>query len=605
MKANRIMRAAMRRWAVSLAVLIVAAAALGALVSGRAAREGDSGDNTPQFVVRRGPLTISVTESGTIKPREQKILKSEVEGQTTIIYLIPEGTLVTQGELLVELDASRLEDEKVDQQIRVQNAEASFIRARENLAVVKSQTASDIAAAKLADQFAQEDLTQYLKGEFPKELKEAESRITLGEEEKERAEDKLESSKALSEKQYVSRTELEADKLAAHRAQLDYELAVATRDLLKDFTYKRKLAQLQSDIDQAHMALERVERKARADIVQAEADLKAKEAEFGQQQDKLSKIGQQIAKAKIYAPIDGMVVYATSARGSWRGNAEPLDEGQSVRERQELIYLPTADAMMAEIKVHEASLDKVSLGLPVRVTVDALPGETFNGRVSKIAPLPDAQSMWLNPDLKVYSAEIDLQGTELGLRTGMSCQAEILVDRYEDAISVPVQAVVRVGREPTVFVVEDGQMKPQAVELGLDNNRMVRIVSGVKPGQTVSLTPPLAVAAVQETVVAEATESSEMAGPSSDARSGPDATRTLPRRADRADAQPRSRGEGGEQGDAERSRRRRPPREMTPEQREQWRKRLENLSPEQREQLRQRRSRQRQEPRQPAADQGQ
>jgi HlyD family secretion protein len=595
----------MRRWAVSLVVLIVAAAALGALVSGRAVREGASADNTPQFVVQRGPLTISVTESGTIKPREQKILKSEVEGQTTIIYLIPEGALVKEGQLLVELDASGQEDQKVDQQIRVQNAEAAFIRARENLEVVKSQGTSDIAAAKLADQFAQEDLTQYLEGEFPKELKEAESRITLAEEERERAKNRLTSSEALSKRDYVSKTELEADRLAFSRAQLDLELAVATRDLLKDFTYKRKLAQLQSDIDQTHMALDRVERKAKADIVQAEADLKAKEAEFGQQQDKLNKIEEQITKAKIYAPISGMVVYATSARGSWRGNAEPLDEGQSVRERQELIYLPTADAMMAEIKIHEASLDKVSLGLPVRVTVDALPGKTFSGRVSKIAPLPDAQSMWLNPDLKVYSAEIDLEGTGMVLRTGMSCQAEILVDRYEDAISVPVQAVVRVGREPTVFVVEDGQMKPQTVELGLDNNRMVRIVSGLEPGQTVSLAPPLAVAAVQETVVAEATESSEMLGPSG-APSGPDATRALPRGPDRADAQPRGQREGGgDRGDAERSGRRRPSREMTPEQREERRRRFENLSPEQREQLRQRRSRQRQEPRQPAADQGQ
>jgi len=598
MKANRIMRAGMRRWVVSLVVLVAAAAALGALVSGRSAREGDSGDNTPQFVVQRGPLTISVTESGTIKPREQKILKSEVEGQTTIIYLIPEGALVKEGQLLVELDASRLEDEKVDQQIRVQNAEAAFIRTRENLEVVKSQATSDISAAKLADQFAQEDLAQYLEGEFPKELKEAESRITLAEEEKRRAEDKFESSKVLSEKQYVSKTELEGDKLAAHRAQLDWELAVATRDLLKDYTYKRKLAQLRSDIDQTHMALERVERKAIADTVQAEADLKAKEAEFRQQQDKLDKIGQQIAKAKIYAPINGMVVYATSAQRSRHGSTEPLDEGQSVRERQELIYLPTADAMMAEINIHEASLDKVSLDLPVRVTVDALPGQTFTGRVSKIAPLPNAQSMWLNPDLKVYSAQIDLAGSGTGLRTGMSCQAEILVNRYEDAISVPVQAVIRVGGKPTVFVVEGNQVKPQTVELGLDNNRMVRIVNGLEPGETVSLTPPLADAGIVEEPVAEPTGSAELAG-------APDATRTLTRPPDRADGQPRARrGDGGDQGDAERSDRRRPSREMTPEQREQRRKRFENLSPEQREQLRQRRTRQRQEPTQPAADEG-
>ena len=69
------------------------------------------------FVTKRGPLTISVLESGTIKAREQIIIKNEVEGRTSIITLIPEGTHVKKGDLLVELDASALEDNKIDQEI--------------------------------------------------------------------------------------------------------------------------------------------------------------------------------------------------------------------------------------------------------------------------------------------------------------------------------------------------------------------------------------------------------------------------------------------------------------------------------------------------------
>ncbi|MFQ6036768.1 MAG: efflux transporter periplasmic adaptor subunit, partial [Sedimentisphaerales bacterium] len=76
--------------------------------------------NFATFVARRGPLTISVLESGTIKAREQIIIKNEVEGRTSIITLIPEGTRVKKGDLLVELDASALEDAKIDQEIRVQ-----------------------------------------------------------------------------------------------------------------------------------------------------------------------------------------------------------------------------------------------------------------------------------------------------------------------------------------------------------------------------------------------------------------------------------------------------------------------------------------------------
>jgi len=77
--------------------------------------------NLATFIVQKGPLTISVTESGTIKPRDQMIIKNEVEGKTSILWLIPEGTEVKQGDLLVELDASQLLDEKINQQISVQN----------------------------------------------------------------------------------------------------------------------------------------------------------------------------------------------------------------------------------------------------------------------------------------------------------------------------------------------------------------------------------------------------------------------------------------------------------------------------------------------------
>jgi len=482
----------LRRWGIALTVPAVVLVTVGVIVLAPARRGTVSADDQLIFKAKRGPLTISVTESGTIMAREQEILKSEVEGQTTIIYLIPEGKLVKAGELLVELDASELQDDRVEQQIQVQNADAAFIRAREDLAVAESQAASDKLKAELDFQFAKEDVKQYLDGEYPKLLMEADSNITLAKEELERATDKLKWSETLFKEKYISQTELESDRLTKNRAQLSWELAVASRDLLKDFTYHRTLAQLESDVKQTEMALDRVRRKALADIEQAKAEFKAKDLEFTQQKDKLKKNEEQITKTKITAPIEGMVIYATSAKGSWRGNQEPLDEGEVVREREELIYLPTADAKMAEVKVHESNLDKVELGLRVRVTVDAVPGQVFTGQVATIAPLPDAQSLWLNPDLKIYRTQVHLDGSSEGLRTGMTCRVEIIVEQYDDVVYVPVQAVLRVGNQPTVYVQKDGQSQARPVELGLDNNRMVRIVSGLEPGEAVLLKPPLA-----------------------------------------------------------------------------------------------------------------
>jgi HlyD family secretion protein len=460
--------------------------------------QNDQSFDAPTFTAVRGPITISISESGTIKAREQVILKSEVEGVTTILSLVSEGTRVKKGDLLIELDASTLKDDMVNEQILVMNAEAAYIRARENLEVTKNQAKSDIDQAELNLRFAKEDFTKYVEGEYPKELKEARSRITIADEELQRASEKRTWSEVLYEEKYLSLTELQADQLAAKKAELELELAQEELALLENYTYKRRIAELESDITQAEMALERAKLKASADIVQAEADLRAKLSEYQRQKGKLEKIEGQIRKTGIYAPADGLVVYATSAKADWRGNREPLAEGQEVRERQELIYLPTGSSFIAEVKVHESSLEKIRLDLPVVLSVDALPGKPFTGRVSKIAPLPDAVSVWLNPDLKLYNTEIVIENGSKELRTGMSCRAEIIVERIDNAVYIPVQAVLTINGRPQVFVQNGGTAEPRPVKTGPDNNRMIVIEHGINPGENVLLTPPLEEATVAE-----------------------------------------------------------------------------------------------------------
>jgi len=557
------------------AIVVIVVGVLGAagFALTRSAGLGSAREAQPTFHVRKGPLTISVVESGTIKSLEQVSLKSEVEGQTTLIYLVPEGTRVQKGDLLVELDASKLQDELLQQQISVDNSEAAFIRARENVAVAKNQAESNISKAELDYQFAQEDVKQCVEGTYPKEVKEAESNITLAREELERAAEKLKWSDRLYDEKYISQTELEADRLTHNRAQLNYELAVASLQLLQDYTSKRKLAQLESNVDQAKMALERVKLQANADIVQAEADLKAKETELRQQRSKFDKGERQIAKTKILAPRDGLVVYATSVQGGGgRRDTQPLQEGQAIRERQELIYLPSSESMMAQVSIHESSLEKVQIDMPVRVSVGALPGQVFTGHVAKIAPLPDAQSAWLNPDLKVYPAQIYLDNTHSELRTGMNCQAEIIVEQHSDALYVPVQAVTRVGGEPTVYLREHARFRPQTIKIGMDNNSMVHVLAGLEPGQEVSLTPPLE----------EKREGGEGPKVAVAKIEQPGATPTKS-----SVTQPKP-----PDGDAKTDARRPPPegerggpsfRDMTPEQREEARKRFQNMSPEERE----------------------
>ncbi|NLB68175.1 MAG: HlyD family efflux transporter periplasmic adaptor subunit [Lentisphaerae bacterium] len=440
--------------------------------------------------VQRGPLVINITEAGSVRARDQIIIKSEVEGRPAILYLVPEGTRVNKGDLLVELDTSDLVEKRVTQDITVQNNESGFISAKEELEIVTNQSQSDVELAELKYRFAKEDLEKYREGEYPNKLNDTQGSVTLAQEELERARDKYDWSKRLFEENYLSETELRSDELSWKRSELSLKTAESNLDLLERYTYKRDIAQLESDVRQAEMALERTKRKANSDIVSAQAKLRARELEYNRQKERLDKYDEQIEKAKIIAPNSGLVIYATSTQNR-RWNQEPLAEGQQVYERQELIYLPIGDSFVAEIDVHETNLRKIYKGLPARIRVDALVGKVFSGVISQISPLPDAQRMWSNPDLKVYKTRINIENGGDVLKSGMNCQAEIIVEQHSDALYVPVQCVVQVDKKPVVWVKTSNGSEMREVEIGLDNNQFVHILGGLSEGEEVMLTPPL------------------------------------------------------------------------------------------------------------------
>jgi len=460
----------------------------------------DTGGRVETVAAKRGPLTISVPAAGMLKAKDPEIIRNSLEGRATIISIIPEGTRVQEGDLLVELDVSTLVDARVDQVILWKNAEAAFINARETLAITANQAASDVELAKLTLAFAKQDLEKYTGkgGQYENDLAAADGKIKLNAEEKTKAQDYLDWSQKLFDEKYLSKTQLQADQLALQRADLNLQVATNDALLLKKYMYNRQIAQLTSDVNQAGMALERTEAKARANLAQAKAELSAKDQEFQRQKDKLAKIDDQITKGKLFAPTEGMVVYATSgAGGHGHDDRPPLADGVQVWERQELIYLPRSTSTVAEVDVREASLPKVHAGLPALVTVEALAGKKLMGTVTRIAPLPDPQSMWMNPDLKVYKTEITLDSNDPTLRSGMNCKAEIIVEQHDDAVYVPVETVLRVGGQPTVYVLkEDDATEERKVEIGFDDKNLVRIVSGLQEGELVLLTPPLKAAAM-------------------------------------------------------------------------------------------------------------
>jgi len=352
-----------------------------------------------------------------------------------------------------------------------------------------------LAPAVATDPDAREEfrsLLEELKGSYKLDLKNAYNNILLAEAELERARDRHQYSEKLFQRGFISGSELEADELDAIRREMNLDVANEELELLAEFTYKRTMEELLSAANQKAFELEKARHEAEANVVDAQANVHARQERLVRDEQQLREIKEQLEACVLYATRAGMVVYGTTGQDRW-DREEPLAEGVDVRERQDLFRLPTTDNLVADIKIHESMLEYVAEGLPVKVTSDALPDRVFAGFIEKIAVLPDAQSRWMNPDLKVYNTTVQITGHTSGLRTGMSCKAEIIIEEFEDTIYLPIQSVVRIEGRPFVYCPgeERGGLVARPVEVGLDDNQMIQVLAGIEEGELVSLSPPL------------------------------------------------------------------------------------------------------------------
>jgi HlyD family secretion protein len=436
-------------------------------------------------LVRRGPLPIRVIAAGSLNPAETISLASGVEGRTTILDIVPEGSRVSKGDIVCELDATPLEQERIQQAIELDNAQAALVKARQALQIQHSQNKSDVAKAEQAVAFAEQDALMFVEGERDSELETARQELDLAREETQRARDQLEWSVKLAERGFMTSTELEADRIAERRATVSMQQAERTLDLLERYRMPRRAAELDAALEEARRESERVALQAAARLVDFEAAVRSGTSIEAFEKEKLARLEEQIDKARLRAPRDGFVVYAR------RDNDEPpIQAGAEVREREEILSIPSSDGMLAEVKLHESVLQKVEVGQSCRLTVDALHGVVIEGRVGSVAMLPDTQSRWMNPNLRVYNCEVAILGEDTRLRPGMSCSVEILIEQIDDAVHVPVQAVFREGERTFAWVATRGGRERRDVVTGSFNDLWVQILEGLEEGETVLLREP-------------------------------------------------------------------------------------------------------------------
>ncbi|HEV3168265.1 MAG TPA: efflux RND transporter periplasmic adaptor subunit, partial [Isosphaeraceae bacterium] len=169
-------------------------------------------------------------------------------------------------------------------------------------------------------------------------------------------------------------------------------------------------------------------------------------------------------------------------------NTPQIEEGAQVRERQKIFSLPDITKMQVNTKVHESMVDRVARGQRARIRVDALPNGELTGSVKTVAPLPDPSSFF-SSDIKVYSTLVSIDKGPSQLRPGMTAQVEILVTELEDVLSVPVQAVLEFKNKQQVYVKTPNGYERRQVTVGISNDQLIEVKTGIKEGDRVVLNP--------------------------------------------------------------------------------------------------------------------
>jgi HlyD family secretion protein len=456
-------RARSGRWFVWLIVLgVLGSSAWFAVAPLKAWFAGDTQQRIITQRVTRGPLIVTVVEDGNVESAANVDVKCEVAGGSVILWIIPDGTHVTKGDKIVELDGSTISESVSQQKIVLEKANAARI-----------QVEKEFSAAKIAVQ-------EYLEGTYVKEHQLFESQAKVALENLRSAENALLHTERMARKGYVTPLQLEAQRFAVERAKLDLDTAQTAITVLDKFTKAKMLEDLQSKRDSA------------------EARWRSEQAACKLEEQRLNRLTTQLEKCVILAPQDGMVIYAnemSSGRGSSSSGAK-IEEGAAVRERQSIVRLPDLSQMQVKTLVHESKIEQVAIGQRAQIK---LLDRVFQGQVRLVGNQPEPGSFF-SSNVKEYAAYVRIEGEVQQVRPGQTAEVEILIADKRDVISVPVQAVVELGRKAYCWIRTPHGPERRPVVVGLSSSERIEIKDGLAEGDDVLLNPRAVLTEAREEV---------------------------------------------------------------------------------------------------------
>lgn len=541
-----------------LGLAIIAVVAVLAVPSWRTSLFGGSSDSKEykQFItesVKMAPFRIVVIDQGTLDSMQNSTLTNRVEGSTTILSIVPEGTTVAGpvktefagkvklgddasasektvvvveddgtehtysisigeytrvivedgqrvkkgdilgGDVVCELDSSSLVDKERQQQISVTQSRANYDKAQKELAIQKSTNATALSAAQLAETLADLDNEKYTAddGEYQQEFNRIKGEMKKSEQTLETARESYEYTRTLAQRGYSTQTDLESKRIAVTQASIELQNKSDELNVLKTYTKVRREAELKQDAENKKEDTKRIVLEGEALIAKVSADLDTAKLTYEVEASELERLQRQIKACILVAPQKGEVVYASqqSSRGS---QPVVIEEGANVRERQRIVKLPDLTSMKADARIHESKISRIEPGLSVEIEVDALPNVLYHGVLESVSSVPVPGS-WPNTDLKEYESVIRITDDVKKvreLRPGMNAELRIIVqERDEDVLQAPVQSIINVMGTTFAYVLTPSGPEKRDVKVGDSNDEFMEIVEGLKAGEDVIMNP--------------------------------------------------------------------------------------------------------------------
>lgn len=290
---------------------------------------------------------------------------------------------------------------------------------------------------------------------------------------------KAEERAALVELDRAESTRLAADS-GVKRAQADLRLQKGLFDRAKDLRSDgvispQDLEIAQGRFEEAQAAVTLAEarlKEAEGGKAEAAARIEVARAKIATATAHLQRAEARLRYSKIRAPFSGLVTRRFVDPGAM------IQQAVSSTSASPLVALEEIDRVRVDFAVPESEVAQIASDERVSLQVDAYGARVFEGRVSRFAGA-------LDPTTRTMLVEAEYDNRDHALRSGMFGRATLELERHEDALTVPAEAVRNQRGAHVLFVVENGRARRRTVELGLDSGPTVEIKKGLAPSESV------------------------------------------------------------------------------------------------------------------------